>query len=60
MAEGEWQAPVRRAVGQGPSPSRLDSTDACYPQLRDFLFGPDRRHLGPDRQKGGYPLDSTD
>jgi hypothetical protein len=37
MAEGERQTPVRRAVGQGPSPSRLDSTDVCYQQVRDFL-----------------------
>jgi hypothetical protein len=38
VAKGERQAPVRRAIGQGPSPSRLDSTDACYPQVRDFCL----------------------
>jgi hypothetical protein len=48
MAEGEWQAPVRRAIGQGPSPTRLDATDACYPQGRDFLFGPDRQTSGSE------------
>jgi len=38
MAEGKRQTPVWRAVGQGPSPSRLDSTDNLYPQVRDFLL----------------------
>lgn len=55
MAEGERQAPVRRAVGQGPSPSRLDSADACYPQVRDFLFGPDRRTLDLTDKKAVIP-----